>query len=130
MKLYDPLARRRPAFDGEGKLFGHEKFRPLFCLFAGTDKHFPFGKIVPFQQQNLYTSPVFRVRKQARGENFCIVDDKHVARLQVLFDVAEDPVLALSRGAVVHQQAGRVARLCGSLRDEFFGQVVIIIGFQ
>ena len=81
MELDDTFARRRPAFDSEGELFGDDKFCPLLRLFPGADKHFPIGQILPFEQQNLYTSPVFRVREHTRGEHFCIVDDEHVARL-------------------------------------------------
>ena len=68
-----------------------------------------------------------------------LVDDEHVARLDIVDDVAEDAVLngaavlqrhsRLGAFAIHHQQAARVARLGRRLGDELFGQVIVkIIG--
>ena len=76
---------------------------------------------------------------QAGRHHARLVDDKHVARLDIVDNVAEDAVLdgaamlqrrpRLGTLAVHYQQATRIARLGGSLGDELFGQVVIkIIG--
>ena len=68
-----------------------------------------------------------------------LVDDEHVARLDVVDNIAEDAVLdstamlqrhpRLGTLAVHHQQATGIARLCRSLGNQFLRKVVIkIIG--
>ena len=49
--------------------------------------------------------------------------------MQILRNVAEYSVLYAARLSVVDEKPGRIPRLGGRLRDEFFGQIVIIIGF-
>ena len=129
MKIDDALARFRPVFDGEEKLFGNDEFGADFRFFARLYEHFPFGEVAPFQKQDFDLAAVLRVGVHARGQDLCVVDDKHVARLQIFFDVAENAVFRLARLAVIDQKARRIARLGGSLRDEFFGQFIKIIGF-
>ena len=76
---------------------------------------------------------------QAGRHHARLVDDEHVARLDVVDDVAEDAVLdgtAMLQGrsglgtlTVHHQQAAGIARLGGSLSNQFLRKVVIkIIG--
>ena len=76
---------------------------------------------------------------QAGRHHTRLVDDEHVARLDIVDDVAEDAVLngaamlqrrsRLGALAIHHQQAAGVARLGGSLGDQFLGKVVVkIIG--
>ena len=76
---------------------------------------------------------------QASRHHARLVDDEHVARLDIVDDVAEDAVLngtavlqrrsRLGALAIHHQQAAGVARLGRSLGNQFLGKVVVkIIG--
>lgn len=76
---------------------------------------------------------------QAGRHHARLVDDEHVARLDIVDDVAEDAVLngtavlqrrsRLGALAINHQQAAGVARLGRSLGNQFLGKVVVkIIG--
>ena len=76
---------------------------------------------------------------QAGRHHARLIDDEHVARLDVVDDVAEDAVLdgaavlqrrpRLGTLAVNHQQAAGVARLGRSLGNQFLRKVVVkIIG--
>ena len=76
---------------------------------------------------------------QAGRHHARLVDDEHVARLDIVDDVAEDAVLngtavlqrrsRLGALAINHQQAAGVARLGRSLGNQFLRKVVVkIIG--
>ena len=76
---------------------------------------------------------------QAGRHHARLVDDEHVARLDIVDDVTEDAVLngtavlqrrsRLGALAIHHQQATGVARLSWSLGDQFLRKVVVkIIG--
>ena len=76
---------------------------------------------------------------QAGRHHARLVDDEHIAWLDIVDDIAEDTVLngtavlqrrsRLGAHAIHHQQAAGVARLGRRLGDELFGQVIVkIIG--
>ena len=79
MKIDDALARLRPVFYGEGKLFGNDKFGADFRLFAGFHQNFPLGEVAPLQKKHFHFAAVFRIREHARGQNLRVVYDEHVA---------------------------------------------------
>ena len=96
--------------------------------------------LAALEQQGLdHTARAGLATDQSGRHHARLVDDKHVARLDIVDNVAEDAVFdgaavlqrrpRLGTLAVNHQQAARIARLGGSLGDELFRQVVIkIIG--
>ena len=129
MKIDDAFARLRPVLNGEGKLFGNDKFRADFRLFAGLYQNFPLGEVAPLQKEHFHFAAVFRISEHARGQYPRVVYHEHVSGFQVLFDVAEDAVFGLSRLSVVYEEAGRIPRLGRRLRDELFGKFIKIIGF-
>ena len=55
------------------------------------------------------------------GDHLGVIDDEDVARFQVVDHVVKMLIGKFSRLAVDHQQTGRITRLRGVLRDEFFG---------
>ena len=74
---------------------------------------------------------------QAGRHHARLVDDEHIARLDIVDDVAEDAVLngtavlqrrsRLGTLAIHHQQTAGVTRLGRSLGDKLFGQVIVKI---
>lgn len=68
---------------------------------------------------------------EAGGQHARAVQNEHVARFQIVRNIAEDAVLDALIFAVIDEETGRIARLCGRLRDELLGKIVIkIAGFQ
>ena len=96
--------------------------------------------LAALEQQRLDHATRARFATDQAGRHHArLVDDEHVARLDIVDDVAEDAVLngaamlqrrsRLGALAIHHQQAAGVARLGGSLGDQFLGKVVVkIIG--
>ena len=96
--------------------------------------------LAAFEQQGLdHTARAGLTTDQAGRHHARLVDDEYVTRLDVVDNVAEDAVLdgaamlqrrsGLGTLAVHHQQTTGIARLGGSLGNQFLGKVVIkIIG--
>ena len=96
--------------------------------------------LAALEQQRLDHAARARLATDQAGRHHArLVDDEHVARLDIVDDVAEDAVLngaamlqrrsCLRALAINHQQAAGVARLGRRLSDELLGQVIVkIIG--
>jgi len=96
--------------------------------------------LTALEQQGLDHAARARLATDQTGRHHArLVDDEHVARLDIVDDVAEDAVLngtavlqrrsRLGALAIHHQQAAGIARLGRSLGDQFLGKVVVkIIG--
>ena len=96
--------------------------------------------LAALEQQGLDHAARSRFTTDQTGRHHArLIDDEHVARLDIVDDVAEDAVLngtavlqrrsRLGALAIHHQQAAGVARLGWSLGDQFLRKVVVkIIG--
>ena len=85
--------------------------------------------LAAIQQQGLRRAARRLPADQARRHDTGLVRDQHVARLQVIDDIAEDAVVDGAVAAMEHEQAARIAGFGGRLGDQLIGQVVIkVIG--
>ena len=131
-------AHGAPAVLADGQDFRDElavaehEARAGLGLFAGLEDDLPIRQVQPTQEQELNRAAgAFLHAVQARGDDAGLVDDQHIAGVQVVDHIAEDFMLNRAGIAMVDEQAAAVARLDGRLRDQLLRQVIIkITGFH
>ena len=104
MKAHDAFPRVRAVDDRQGQLLGDDQLGADLRLLPRADEHFPLVEVAALEQQNFDLAAVLRIGIQPRREHLRIVDDEHVARPQIFFDVAENAVFPLSRRAIIDEQ--------------------------
>lgn len=83
-------------------------------LFAGLENDFPIGEVETAEEQKLdCAARAFLHAVQARGDDARLVDDEHVAGVEVIDHVAEDFMLDRAGIAMVDEQAAAIARFDG-----------------
>ena len=131
-------AHGAPAVFADGQDFGDElavaehEARAGLGLFAGLENDFPIGEVETAEEQKFdCAARAFLHAVQARGDDARLVDDEHVAGVEVIDHVAEDFMLDRAGIAMVDEQAAAIARFDGGLRDEFLRKFIIkITGFH
>ncbi len=105
--------------------------RTLLQALAGLDQALPHVAervlvLAALEQQRLaHAARALLVTHEPRGHHAGLVRDHEVARLEVVHDVVEVPVLDAAVVAVQHEQPAGVPRLRRLLRDELLGEVVV-----
>ncbi len=91
-----------------------------------ADDHQPAGLIDRAQQQNFRRAAGGDfLRGQARRDHARLVQNQHVAGIEISGQIAEAAVLDLPGSAVHHQHSRGVARLDGCLGDTFGRQMIV-----
>lgn len=87
-------------------------------LAAGSQQCLPHlvGFVERFEQQHLHCPTTFACEVQARGHDFGVVHDQHIAVTQELREVSHRRI-ARQRRTLVDEQARRIARLDRNLRN-------------
>ena len=98
-------------------------------LFAGLEDDLPVGEVQPAQQQELNRPAGTLLHAvQACRDDAGLVDDEHVAGIQIVDHIVKDSVLDGACVSVIDQQAAGIARTGRRLRDQLLRQVVVKIG--
>ncbi len=115
------LHARRPGSDLHDRARTYPAARP--------HQRFPRPALTRAQQQDLHTTAGHDpATAKPRRNHARVVQDQHVAGVQILADVAKDAVGEAPGGAVHNQQPGSVARRGRLLGDELGWQRVVEVG--
>ena len=125
-----------PAVLADGQDFRDElavaehEARAGFGLFAGLEDDLPIRQVQPTQEQELNRAAGACPSRpyQARGDGAGLVDNQHVAGVQVVDHIAEDFILDARRcrGGMTSRRLA-VARLDGRLRDQLLRKIIVKI---
>src|SRR5579875_74837 len=129
LQVEEPRAPGRPRADpGPQDPVREDEAGPRPHAPAWPEERFPRPggpRVVGPDEQRLDPSSGVPAPPQAHRQDPGVVDDQHVARSEVLGEVAEDPVLQGPPRAVEHQEPGAVPGPRRGLRDQVSRQLVV-----
>jgi hypothetical protein len=110
------------------KVIGLQEQFPTYTQTLPTHQRLPGQLIEAAEEEQLHATACFLAGIDPRRDDACLVQNQQIPRLQIITNIAKDPVLYFARLTMQDQEARGIARLDRSLRDGGFGQGVVEVG--